>query len=416
MRTDLIEFELPEDNTVQISSSQREGKFAGTGQALRCALMLAFLALPSSIEAQEKRAAPEPRRIGFGQVDSWAYQLQNLKPSTIPKDAFDVLVVDFSRDGSDAGALDALDVITLRKRPNKLDRIVLSYLSIGEAEDYRSYWKGNWLEPRESKVVDAKRSVPPTGDTPTPIPGKSGPSSPKLEKSAGVPDPTIPLARLSADAPPWLAEENPEWRGNYLVRYWEPGWQSIIFGSPAAYLDKIIAAGFDGIYLDKIDSNDDWQKRNRPGAEREMVDFVKRLAAYARAKRPGFLIVPQNGDELLLHRDYLETIDAIAKEDLLFGGDSRKDGEPNPEKEIAASARRLSLARRAGKPVLAVDYITDMTKVRAATRRYRAWGFVPFFAERELKGAPEDILARVDALEGTPIVATQVRPAKGRKR
>lgn len=416
MRTDLFEFELPEDNTVQISSSQREGKFAGTGQALRCALMLAFLALPSSIEAQEKRAAPEPRRIGFGQVDSWAYQLQNLKPSTIPKDAFDVLVVDFSRDGSDAGALDALDVITLRKRPNKLDRIVLSYLSIGEAEDYRSYWKGNWLEPRESKVVDAKRSVPPTGDTPTPIPGKSGPSSPKLEKSAGVPDPTIPLARLSADAPPWLAEENPEWRGNYLVRYWEPGWQSIIFGSPAAYLDKIIAAGFDGIYLDKIDSNDDWQKRNRPGAEREMVDFVKRLAAYARAKRPGFLIVPQNGDELLLHRDYLETIDAIAKEDLLFGGDSRKDGEPNPEKEIAASARRLSLARRAGKPVLAVDYITDMTKVRAATRRYRAWGFVPFFAERELKGAPEDILARVDALEGTPIVATQVRPAKGRKR
>ncbi|MEQ1713176.1 MAG: endo alpha-1,4 polygalactosaminidase, partial [Hyphomicrobium sp.] len=312
MRTDLFEFELPEDNTVQISFSQREGRLAGTGRALRGALILALLASPSVIEAQEKHSA-EPRRIGFSKVDSWAYQLQNLKPSRIPKDAFDVLVVDYSRDGSDAGALDALDVITLRKRPDKLDRIVLSYLSIGEAEDYRFYWKASWLERQESKSAPATRRVPPSGDTPTPIVGKAGPSTPKIEKSAGVPDPTIPLAKLSAAAPSWLAEENPEWRGNYLVRYWEPGWQSIIFGSPAAYLDKLIAAGFDGIYLDKIESNDDWQKRNRPGAEREMVEFVKRLAAYARAKRPGFLIVAQNGDELLLHSDYLETIDAIAK-------------------------------------------------------------------------------------------------------
>ena len=69
-----------------------------------------------------------------------------------------------------------------------------------------------------------------------------------------------------------------------------------------------------------------------------MVDCVKRPASYARARRPGFLIVPQNGDELPVHPDYRAAIDAIAKEDLLVGGDGRQDGEPNAERETAANA------------------------------------------------------------------------------
>ncbi len=356
-----------------------------------------------------------PVNVVLKDVDSWAYQLQNLKPSAIPKDAFDVLVVDYSRDGGESGALDALDILTLRKRPSRKDRVVLCYLSIGEAEDYRFYWDTGWIESGRPRAPSAKGPQP--GDTPKPVVGSAAApaiaSPPLSEKSAGVPDPTIPIATLSAAAPVWLAEENPEWRGNFLVRYWEKGWQDIIFGSPDSFLDKIMAAGFDGIYLDKIDSNDDWQKRGRAGAEREMVDFVKRLSSYARARRPGFLVVPQNGDELLLHADYLATIDAIAKEDLLFGGDGRKDGEPNPEQEIAASARRLRLARRAGKPVLAVDYIKDRTQIRTAARRYREWGFVPFFASRELKDAPEDILSRVDAAE--PVVQPSSRREPARK-
>ena len=33
------------------------------------------------------------------------------------------------------------------------------------------------------------------------------------------------------------------------VRYW----QGLIYGTPGAYLDKILVAGFDGAYLDIID-------------------------------------------------------------------------------------------------------------------------------------------------------------------
>ncbi|MEI6083683.1 MAG: endo alpha-1,4 polygalactosaminidase [Verrucomicrobiota bacterium] len=43
---------------------------------------------------------------------------------------------------------------------------------------------------------------------------------------------------------------DPNWKGNYYVRYWQPEWQALIF----AYLDKIIAQGFDGVYLHLVDS------------------------------------------------------------------------------------------------------------------------------------------------------------------
>jgi len=51
-----------------------------------------------------------------------------------------------------------------------------------------------------------------------------------------------------------LEEENPNWEGNYKVRYWEPEWQDIIYGNDSSYLKKILDAGFDGVYLDIIDA------------------------------------------------------------------------------------------------------------------------------------------------------------------
>ena len=81
-------------------------------------------------------------------------------------------------------------------------RLVIAYMSIGEAEDYRYYWQTAW----------------------------------------------------QAESPAWLAAENPVWAGNYKVRYWDRDWQSIIYGNDDSYLRKILAAGFDGVYLDIIDA------------------------------------------------------------------------------------------------------------------------------------------------------------------
>ena len=80
--------------------------------------------------------------------------------------------------------------------------MLIAYMSIGEAEDYRYYWNEEW--------------------------GNVKPS--------------------------WFASENPEWEGNYVVYYWDSNWQSIIYGNDNSYLKKIIDAGFDGVYLDIIDA------------------------------------------------------------------------------------------------------------------------------------------------------------------
>ncbi len=112
---------------------------------------------------------------------------------------YDVIVMDYFYNGQEY--TDA-QIAKLKQKANGGVRMIISYMSIGEAEDYRFYWKSDW------KVGN----------------------------------------------PTWLDKENPNWKGNYKVRYWETDWQNIIFGSNEAYLDKIIAKGFDGTYLDIIDA------------------------------------------------------------------------------------------------------------------------------------------------------------------
>jgi endo-alpha-1,4-polygalactosaminidase (GH114 family) len=345
---------------------------------------------------------PGPR-VRLVDVQTWAYQLQHVDPFDFTGDSFDLLVIDYSRDGTDAQAFSARDVAALRSRPSQPDRIVLAYLSIGEAEDYRYYWQDAWIDktPPPAPVVTGSidPSAPPAPNPALPsaqahVPSSAARQTPQQraysrarEGTASGDVPARPPARLSMLAPSWLAEENPQWRGNFLVHYWDEQWQAMMFGSPGAYLDRILAAGFDGVYLDKIDANDDWQA-TRPTAEREMVDFVKRLAAYARRQRPGFLIVPQNAEELLEYPDYVEAIDAIAKEDLLYGGSDNKDGGPNPEAEIESHLQHLRKARAAGRPVLAVEYLERPELIAPARERLLNLGFVPAFAQRALDRAP----------------------------
>jgi cysteinyl-tRNA synthetase len=106
----------------------------------------------------------------------------------------DLLIVD--ADAED-GPLTADDVERMKWKPGGARRLVLCYLSIGEAEDYRGYWNPGW----------------------------------------------------SDDPPDWLLAENPNWPGNYTVRYWDVSWQAIIY----VQLECILAAGFDGVYLDCVD-------------------------------------------------------------------------------------------------------------------------------------------------------------------
>jgi len=59
---------------------------------------------------------------------------------------------------------------------------------------------------------------------------------------------------LTAAAPNWLGPRNPNFNGLWVVRDWDPAWQAYILSE----IDKIIALGFDGVFLDTLYSDDAW--------------------------------------------------------------------------------------------------------------------------------------------------------------
>lgn len=321
---------------------------------LAIVLVLAGLALVALLAAERTLVAPAtlaPRDgPALADVKAWGYQLQRLNPALIPAE-IDLLVTDYSQDGSLSGAWTVDQISALRRGPDGRRRIVLAYLSIGEAENYRAYWRAHW------GVV----------------------------------------------APSWLGPENTEWKGNYAVRYWHPGWQKVIMDPtpslmqrlgerwlpsmfPRPYLDLILEAGFDGVYLDKIDGFEDWQSERR-GAAGEMVDFVSAISQYAKARRPGFLIVPQNGEALLEMPRYLKVIDGIAKEDLQYGANG--DGVRNSPEEVIAAAEDLNRAITAGLPVFQVEYLRDPAIRLMIQQEAGRLGYRLLFANRDLNVPPE---------------------------
>ena len=298
-----------------------------------------------------KPQPPLPAREGpaISSARSWGYQLQNVSAGAIP-DAIDLIVVDYSRDGSAGRALSRPEVAALRERADGSRRIVLCYLSIGEAESYRSYWRDGW----------------------------------------------------SANPPAWLGPENAKWKGNYAVRFWEPDWQRLIvadppaaslpgrlmaalFPAPYAYLDTIIEAGFDGVMLDRVDAYEKVLDA-RPAARAEMMAFVARISAAAKRRRPGFLVVPQNAEELSADAAYRNTIDAMVKEDLIFGEGG--DGVANDPAETRSMIAMLEAAKAAGLPVFTVEYVAGPERQKTALRDWRAIGVIGTFARRALNEPP----------------------------
>ncbi|HUX21550.1 MAG TPA: MJ1477/TM1410 family putative glycoside hydrolase [Spirochaetia bacterium] len=262
-------------------------------------------------------------------VRHWAYWLANVDPQVVAQSPFEMIIVDYSADGSGAKAFGPAEVAQMQRKPDRSRRLVLAYLSVGEAEDYRYYWNPDWF----------------------------------------------------VHPPVWLDEENPSWKGNYKVHYWNPEWQKTMYGSPSSYLDKIIAAGFDGVMLDIVDAFD-YYSSIRPQSDQEMIDFVASLSDYAKARHPGFLIFPQNAEALLADSHYLSKIDGVTKEDLYFG--VRRDGVRNSAGAITYSISFLDRVLAVGKPVFVVEYLRRPSQVDEFYQAARAAGLIPYAARRDL--------------------------------
>ena len=277
---------------------------------------------------------------------SFAYILQadsfaKTKPAAVAQlkeSGRDWIVLDAAFAGNTPWEQADLDAI----RNGKAGRKVVAYLSIGEAEDYRPYWKSEW--------------------------GSNG--------------------NRTASAPAWLGIENPEWKGNYQIKYWDADWQKLVL----AAVDDAMARGFDGVYLDIVDGFETYEQGadgyqdNRMNPEtkqtyrRDMVDWVKAIAARARAKNPTALVIPQNGSQLVADKDFVEVINAQGIEDLFTNGK-----ELQPASHTDEILGHLKLLASAKKPVLLIEYPKTHQGQALSKKLAEENGLVWLVTDRQLK-------------------------------
>jgi cysteinyl-tRNA synthetase len=161
---------------------------------------------PFNKNAMDISALSEARNFLY-LINGENYETKESFIQAVSATSYDLIVMDcFFNDQIFSSA----EIGRLKTKPNGGARLVISYMSIGEAEDYRFYWNAGWEN----------------------------------------------------NPPDWLDAENPDWPGNYKVRYWEEEWQAVIFGAEEAYLDQILSAGFDGVYLDIIDAFEYFEAQN----------------------------------------------------------------------------------------------------------------------------------------------------------
>ncbi len=292
-----------------------------------------------------------------------------LQPEGIPladlvAQPFTWLVLEPSRAGDAASEFTPAEIASLRTGGPCGGKSVLAYLSIGEAENYRDYWNPAWTN----------------GDGGPPV--------------AGV-------------APAWLGPSNPDFPSNYKVRYWDADWQALVlgttFGPDKTPLDRIIDAGYNGVYLDIIDAFEFWSEPEggneltRAEARTRMIAWVAEIAEYARVTRgaAGFLVFPQNGEEIIYEDDetlddlsdqYFADISGIGVEDLFFD-----ELTPRAEADVDRRVQTLLEYRRRGKTVLVTDYVladppsaaSDGPRAADFYAAARAQGLVPYAAMQD---------------------------------
>jgi cysteinyl-tRNA synthetase len=307
-------------------------------------------------------------------VRHWLYLIDvNLELDTITlieNSAYDMVVLDFISSESNNTDYPMAEVVSrLHKAPHP--KLVLAYIDIGQAESYRTYWKPGW--------------------------------------KIGSPD--------------WIAGADPDgWAENFPVAYWRNEWQSIWLGS-GGYLQSIMDAGFDGVYLDWVEAYSDdnvvaLAQRDGVNARQEMIRWVGNIAGFTRARKPGFIVIAQNAAELAQSDEYVAKIDAISQEQVWFDGGADDDppGDcplPRTEADVDTDAyyqslspvcqnqydeypdstlhvssemyiHDLKLAQSKGLIIFTVDYALNPKNIAWVYQTSRALRFVPFVGSRAL--------------------------------
>jgi cysteinyl-tRNA synthetase len=330
-------------------------------------LPTAAVRTPSPPEPQPSAAAAEidkwalrtaSTQSRLADVSHWLYLIDvDLEPDVVDRIAasdYDMVVLDFIPSEEDNTNYPMAEVVTqLHEGPHP--KLLVAYIDIAEAEEYRTYWQAGWR----------------------------------------------------VGNPEWIAGDDPDgWAGNFPVAYWHDEWREIWLGE-GGYLQAILDAGFDGVYLDWVEAYSDEnviEIAERDGVDplQEMIWWVADIADFTRARRPDFIVIGQNAAELAEHDDYLAAIDPpgdcpLPRTDAEVDTEAYRASlsrpcryyfDSDPDSPLHASSEEylhyLTLAQRQGVPIFTVDYALEPENVAWVYETSRALGFVPFVSSRAL--------------------------------
>jgi cysteinyl-tRNA synthetase, unknown class len=282
--------------------------------------------------ARALRPQRQSAREALKRVVRWGCQYQNVDIGAIASSDLDLIVLDPSLDDKERRFVSPAECNALKTKPDGGRRFIIAYLCVGEVDTKRWYWPSAW------------RQTPPD----------------------------------------WVGPENPNWPGSRSVKYWNEDWQSLVSNGAHSMLNQILDIGFDGVFLDRVDAYGDWQ--SSAAAMDAMADFVEDIGARARERNPGFILLMQNAEALLLHDNVVAAIDAHSKESLLTG--LPQPNALNQEQDVEWSLGYLRRLQNSGIPTFATEYIPDQDLRPQIRARLVELGFVPFFAERMLDRLP----------------------------
>ena len=338
---------------------------------LRLAVLISLIVFGLGVNISAQDLSPAEERLAG--VDTWFYYIlidetvDDVIEQVVASD-YDMVVIDpiiTERDSTDHDIQSAVNAI------QESGKIVIAYIDIGQAEDYRIYWQNDWQ----------------VGD------------------------------------PEWIVSEDPDgWTGNYPVAYWWDEWREIWLDENEGLLQLLLDIGFDGIYLDWVEAYSDedvvaFAQQDGVDATQEMIWFVSDLSEYGKSQRSDFIVISQNAAELAEYDEYLAVIDAISQEQTWFDGaaegvegdcplpatDTNIDTDAYyqslaaecqelytlfPESTLHVSSQEylyyLTMARDKGEIIFTVDYALQAENVAWIYETSRSYGFVPFVGPRPL--------------------------------
>ncbi len=181
---------------------------------------------------------------------------------------------------------------------------------------------------------------------------------------------------------PWLLDKNPNWN-SYMIDVRNDEWQELL---NRQIIPKILAKGFDGIFLDTIDNAEYLQryhpKKKYPMMEPAMVRLIKSI----RKSFPLAYLVANRGFAIL--DEIAGSIDAVVAESIFttidFEENITRRSTPHEYEPIIKQLRKMK--RKEGLKIFTLDYpnLENESDIEEIIADSHALGFIPYISTPQL--------------------------------